>query len=302
MKPITNHDSILAICLFAAYSKGELCDADRDEISRYAQEMDSDNLAVISRRVLMGKLSLEEACNSLGSQQERLLAYEMARSISESKNSISNEKPEFLKDLRNRLILSKGDSCTANAEGNSPAFAPLGMTLSETIPTDTCSIILKYAILIGALELKPQTLAKVVMIPLQMKMLYRIGKAHGEELNPANIKEFLATAGISIGSQMVEGYARKLVGKLEGKATGKVADQVNGSAVSFASTYAIGHLAHNYYTNADKLTAPDYKKLAGTLQKQARELHSKYLPEIQERAKTLDSAAILSLVQGSTPV
>jgi uncharacterized protein (DUF697 family) len=141
---------------------------------------------------------------------------------------------------------------------------------------------------------------------MQMKMVYRIGKSHGVELDRSNIKEFLATAGIGLGSQMVEGFARKLVGrfgrKLGGKTVGKVADQVAGSAVSFASTYAIGHMAQSYYAGGRNLAAPDLKKLIGPLQSQARELHTRYLPEIQERARTLDTAAILSLVRGGTPV
>jgi hypothetical protein len=72
--------------------------------------------------------------------------------------------------------------------------------------------------------------------------------------------------------------------------------------MSFATTYAIGHVARNYYAGGRTLTAPELKKLAGPLQSQARELHTRYLPEIRERAKSLDTAAILSLLRGGTPV
>ena len=176
----------------------------------------------------------------------------------------------------------------------------------EAAVTDSGGMILKYAILTGALELLPQTMATVVIIPLQMKMVYRIGKANGVELDRSNIKDFLATAGIGLGSQMVEGFARKMVGKfgrkLGGKTVGKVADQLTGSAMSFASTYAIGHVAQRYYSGGRSLAAPDMNKLIEPLQTQARELHTQYLPQIQERAKTLDAASILSLVRGGTPV
>jgi uncharacterized protein (DUF697 family)/tellurite resistance protein len=306
MNPITTHDSLLAICLHAAYSNGEQSDAERQEIARYAEEMDADNLAALSRRILMGKLSIEEAGKGLGTNQDRMLAYEMARAICEVGGSISAEEGEFLAELRRHLALSKGESSAVDAEVDSAALAPLVTPLPEAVTTDSGSMILKYAILAGALELLPQTLATVVIIPMQMKMVYRIGKSHGVELDRSNIKEFLATAGIGLGSQMVEGFARKLVGrfgrKLGGKTVGKVADQVAGSAVSFASTYAIGHMAQSYYAGGRNLAAPDLKKLIGPLQSQARELHTRYLPEIQERARTLDTAAILSLVRGGTPV
>lgn len=306
METITTHDSLLAVCLHAAFSNGEQSDAERREISRYAEEMDADNLNEISRRILMGKLSIEQACEGLGTKEDRMLAYEMARAICEAGGSISAEEEEFLTKLRLHLRFVEGECVALDQEVDSVALAPLAPAQSEAAATDNSGMILKYAILNGALELLPQTLATVVIIPMQMKMVYRIGKAHGVELDRSNIKEFLATAGIGLGSQLVEGFARKLVGrfgrKLGGKTAGKVADQLTGSAMSFASTYAIGHMAQTYYAGGRSLTAPDLKKLAGPLQTRARELHTRYLPEIQERAKTLDSAAIFSLVRGGTPV
>jgi uncharacterized protein (DUF697 family)/tellurite resistance protein len=306
INPTNNHDSLLAICLFAAFSNGEQSEAERQEISRYAEEMDADNLAVISRRILMGKLSLAEACAGLGGREDRMLAYEMARAICEAGGSIAAEEEEFLLDLRRNLKLGESDSLAVNEQVDSVALAPLANEQPEAAVTDSGGIILKYAILNGALELLPQTMATVVIIPMQMKMVYRIGKANGVELDRSNIKDFLATAGIGLGSQMVEGFARKMVGKfgrkLGGKTAGKVADQLTGSAMSFASTFAIGHVAQRYYSSGRSLAAPDLKKLVGPLQTQARELHTRYLPEIQERAKTLDAASILSLVRGGTPV
>ena len=306
MNPTTTHDSLLSVCLFAAFSNGEQSDAERLEIARYAQEMDADNLAMLSRRILMGKLSIEEACEGLATRQDRMLAYEMARAICEAGGSISAEEETFLTELRRRLALADDESDTVDEEVDSIALAPLATLVPEATATDSGSMILKYAVLTGALELLPQTLATVVIIPMQMKMVYRIGKSHGVELDRTNIKDFLATAGIGLGSQMVEGFARKLMGrfgrKLGGKTAGSAADQLAGSAVSFAATFAIGHMAQSYYAGGRNLTAPDLKKLIGPLQSQARELYTRYLPEIQERAKTLDSAAILALVRGSTPV
>lgn len=306
MNPTNNHDSLLAICLFAAFSNGEQSEAERVEISRYAEEMDADNLAALSRKILMGKLSLAEACQSLAGENDRMLAYEMARAICEAGDSIAAEEEEFLADLRRHLALGEAQAIAVDAEVDSLALAPLATEQPEATETDSGGMILKYSILNGALELLPQTMATVVIIPMQMKMVYRIGKANGVELDRSNIKDFLATAGIGLGSQMVEGFARKMVGKfgrkLGGKTVGKVADQVTGSAMSFASTYAIGHVAQRYYSGGRSLSAPDMKKLIAPLQTQARELHTQYLPQIQERAKTLDAASILSLVRGGTPV
>lgn len=306
MNQTTTHDSLLAICLFAAFSNGEQSEAERNEIARYAKEMDADNLSDLSRRILMGKLTLANACEGLPTSENRMLAYEMARAICEAGGSISKEEDEFLTELRRLLSLGETETNEVNERVDSIALAPLASAQDAPPASDTSGMILKYAILNGALELLPQTMASIVIIPLQMKMVYRIGKANGVELDRSNIKDFLATAGIGLGSQMVEGFARKMVRnfgrKLGGKTVGKVADQVTGSAMSFASTYAIGHVAQRYYSGGRNLSAPDMKRLIGSLQTQASELHSKYLPEIQERAKTLDSTAILSLIRGKIPV
>ena len=93
-------------------------------------------------------------------------------------------------------------------------------------------MILRYAILDGALQLLPETLATMAIIPLQMKMVWRIGKAHGHDLDRASIKEFLATAGIGLGSQMVEGFARKLIGGFGASGDGVDQDDV----VTFSAT------------------------------------------------------------------
>jgi uncharacterized protein (DUF697 family) len=167
-------------------------------------------------------------------------------------------------------------------------------------------MVLRYAVLNGALEILPETMATVAIIPLQLKMVYRIGQSHGVELDKSSIVEFLATAGVGMGSQVAEGFARKLFRgfgkKIGGKLGGRAADQMAGSAFSFASTYAIGHLADRYYAGGRSLGGGETRALFSSFQQQAQSLHGKYLPEIQQRARTLDPSSILSLVRGGDTV
>jgi uncharacterized protein (DUF697 family) len=44
-------------------------------------------------------------------------------------------------------------------------------------------MILNSAILNGALEIMPHTLATMAIVPLQMRMVYHIGKSYGFELD-----------------------------------------------------------------------------------------------------------------------
>jgi uncharacterized protein (DUF697 family)/tellurite resistance protein len=301
-----SQDALLAICLFAAFADGEKSAAEREEIRRLAEEIGSPNLAALSRQILMQKLSLDSVVAGLASQQDRLLAYEMALGICEAGGSVSAEEQEFLSSLRSHLGLGAGESRAMEEEVASVALVPIPETTEPSPTPGNDGMILKYAILNGALELLPESLATMAIVPLQMKMVFRIGKSHGVELGTSNIKEFLATAGLGLGSQMVEGFARKLmrgVGKkLGGKLAGKAADQITGSAFSFATTYAIGHVAEKYYSSGNRLDSAGLKSLFTALQGQAKDMHKKYLPEIQARASTLDRSAILSMVGGSAPV
>jgi uncharacterized protein (DUF697 family) len=254
----------------------------------------------------MGKISIESVVSGLDSPQNRLLAYEMARAVCEAGGSITAPEQEFLTRLRGALGLSASESKTVDDEVDALSLAPVSSEVAKAGGVDNSGMILKYSILNGALELLPETFATMAIIPMQMKMVYRIGKAHGVEQDRSLIKEFLATAGVGIGSQVVEGFARKLMGgfgkKLGGKTAGKIANQVTGSAFSFASTYAIGHVAEKYHGGGKRLSGPEIKSLFNTLSEQAKSLHAQHLPAIQERAKSLDAASILAMVRGKEAV
>jgi uncharacterized protein (DUF697 family) len=302
----SSQDSLLAVCLFAAFCDGDKSDVEREQIGRMAEELGTGNLAPISRQILMGKLPIDTAIAELKTREDRMLAYEMARGICEASGSISSDEQSFLTDLKSKLGLDETDTTPIDAEVDALVISPIDASPPLTQAPNNSGMILKYAILNGALELLPETLATMAIIPMQMKMVYRIGKSHGVELDRSSIKEFLATAGLGFGSQVVEGFARKLVRgfgkKLIGKTTGRIAEQITGSAFSFASTYAIGHIAERYHSSGRTLSSPEIKNLYQSLSTQAKDLHTKHLPEIQQRAKSLNPAAILSMVRGTTPV
>jgi uncharacterized protein (DUF697 family)/tellurite resistance protein len=302
----STQDSLLAVCLFAAFCDGDKSEVEREQIGRMAEELGTGNLAPISRQILMGKLPIDTAIAEIKTREDRMLAYEMARGICEANGSISSDEQSFLTDLKSKLGLDETETTPIDAEVDALTLSPIDATPPLTQAPNNSGMILKYAILNGALELLPETLATMAIIPMQMKMVYRIGKSHGVELDRSSIKEFLATAGLGFGSQVVEGFARKLVRgfgkKLIGKTTGRIAEQITGSAFSFASTYAIGHIAEKYHTSGRTLSSPEIKNLYQSLSTQAKDLHTKHLPEIQQRAKSLNPAAILSMVRGTTPV
>jgi uncharacterized protein (DUF697 family) len=137
---------------------------------------------------------------------------------------------------------------------------------------------------------------------LQIKMVYGIGKAHGVELDQGHIKEFIAAAGVGLTSQYLEQFGRKLLGGLlgaaAGKALGKVGGAATGMAFSFATTYALGQVAKRYYAGGRAMNSAVLRDTFQNLLGPARQMQAQYLPQIQQKANSLDVAQVMSMVRG----
>jgi uncharacterized protein (DUF697 family) len=99
-------------------------------------------------------------------------------------------------------------------------------------------MVLRYAIVGSALELLPQTMATLAIVPLQTKMVYRIGAARGVEFDRKSIIEFVST--VWLASQVFEDFARRLTKGLGKSLGGGMGDAVGGIAMAFGATYALG--------------------------------------------------------------
>ncbi len=163
--------------------------------------------------------------------------------------------------------------------------------------------ILNHSIVNGAIELLPQSLATMAIIPLQIKLVYRIGQAYGVQLDKGHIREFLATAGVGLTSQYVEQIGRKLLGGLLGSVAGGLGRGLGrataGAAFSFATTYALGQLAKRYYSGGRQMNTALIQQTYQSLLGQAKQLQGQYSSEIQHKASTLDAGQVMSMVKNT---
>ncbi|MDO9438776.1 YcjF family protein [Hydrogenophaga sp.] len=193
---------------------------------------------------------------------------------------------------------------TALAERERGASSVAGPVVAATVATgvDLDKSILNYALLNGALELLPQSWASMAIIPMQVKMVYAIGKAHGVELDQGHIREFIAAVGVGLTSQYLEQFGRKLLGGLLGKAAGRTVGRLGGAATgmafSFATTYALGQVAKRYYAGGRVMSTDLLKQSFQDLLGPAKQMQTQYLPQIQQKAATLDAAQIMQMVRG----
>lgn len=312
--------AIVAICLMAAFADQHKDDREREHIRRIAESLSANSgvdLMQVYQDVLLGRFSLDAAAAALDSAELRHLAFEFAVGVCDADGVHDARETAFLDRLRTALGLARAETDAFTAQADQLAELPLDVApaaASATPPAATAAgsgprpstmsdaeldrTILNASILNGALELLPQSLASMAIIPLQTRLVYRIGKSYGYELDRGHIKDFLATVGVGLTSQYVEQFGRKLVGGLLGKMLGKagrtIGSVATGSAFSFASTYALGHVARRYYAGGRSLSGDALKTSFSGLVGEARELQQRYAPQIEERARTLDVGKLMN--------
>lgn len=307
--------AIVTLSLLAAFVDGEKHERERAEIKRIAEglsQADGVNLPTLYQDVLMKRISMAAVAGELQSTESKQLAYEMAVCVCDADGTQSDAERMFLADLRTSLGLDASAAQFSRqaediaavpvaATGAVAASTPAAVTAPDSAELDKS--ILNAAILNGALELLPETLSTMAIIPLQMKLVYRIGKAHGYELDSGHVKDFLATVGVGLTSQYLEQAGRKLLGGLLGKMGGGLlrglGNQAVSSGMSFASTYALGHVAKRYYAGGRTLSAQMLKDTFSNVVQEGKGLQTQYLPAIQEKARTLDAGKVLALVRGA---
>jgi hypothetical protein len=68
---------------------------------------------------------------------------------------------------------------------------------------------------------------------------------------------------------------------------------------SFATTYAIGQVARRYYAGGRVMSAELIQRTFSEMLAQGKTLQAEYLPQIQQRARTLDVAKIVQTVRSN---
>ncbi len=325
--------AVMAIGLLAAFADEHKDEREREHLRELAQSLSAGSgvdLMKLYQDVLLRRVRLEDAAADLDTPALRQLAYEMAVGVCDADGECNAEEKAFLQRLSTVLQLTPEQARDVIAQADALAAAPLvaapiaaeqwgrgaeagaadGVATPATAATppagaprpsvqqaEVDSMILNAAILNGALELLPQSLASMAIIPLQTRLVYRIGKLHGYELDKGHIADFLATVGVGLTSQYVEQFGRKLVGGLLGKVMGglgrAVGSAATGSAFSFATTYALGKVAHRYYAGGRTLDTNTLKAAFSRTVEEARGLQQRYAPQIQERARGLDVNQVL---------
>ncbi len=320
------NQAILSIALLASFADGKKAETEREQIRKIMESLQNEentlDLSRLYQDVLLKRTDLAAATSRIHEHSHKLLAFEMAVCVCEADGIMTEDERKFLQALKTRLGLDDAESAQVVATAHEIAAtepqavqAPTSQTAAASASTAGAVVanipnvpeaqldksIHNYSILNGALELLPQSWASMAIIPLQIKMVYEIGKAHGYQLDKGHISEFLTTAGVGMTSQYLEQFGRKLIGGLLGQIAGGMGKGIGraatGMAFSFATTYALGQLAKRYYAGGRQMDTGVLRDTFQNLLGPAKNLQQQYLPQIQQKAGTLDAGSIMSMVR-----
>jgi len=320
--PDAERDAIVSISFLAAVSDGDRDADEQTRLERVIADLGIQDVPALLERLRSGAFDVASAAREIRTADGRQAAYEMAVSVCYADGDLNATERDFLERLRLALGLSDAEIAEAAHTARALATAPLpgpdlglspapsgGTRPSQAgIPALSAdaaidAMIRQHALIAGALELLPQRLATLAIIPLQMRLVHRIGADFGHQLDQAQAKLLLGVMGVGAVTQVLDGVARKVLGGtgrgLLGRALGGVLGGAAGAAagvgIAFVTTHALGHVSKQYYAQGRKLSEADLKALFARFKREAEDL----LPSIQNEIRTRSEGLDLNRLMGS---
>lgn len=287
--------ALLGICLIAAFADGEKSEPERVLIERTGAGLNLGPFDVpeFYEHAQTGLLDIEALTPSLVTIENRLLAYEMALGICEADNLINSAERVFLDKLQRALGLDDASIRAAQATTRqlqaqvvAPQLPPTPDLPGSPPPmTGPERLILEHAILCGALEQMPETLATMAILPTQMKMVRLLGQIHGLDLDRHDIKSFFQATGAGLTAQTVQGYAARLakgvLGRVMGGSARPTVISTPAAATAFATAYALGQVADQFFARDRNQSAAELKAAFEAARASASAIQATYAAEIE---------------------
>jgi len=307
--------SILTVALMAAFADGLKDEREREAVKQVADALGGESgvdLPALFRDVLLSKPDLAQVVAPLASPELKQYAYEMAVGVANADGAQNAAEKAFLQSLAAALTLPAAQASATSAQAETVAAAAAeattaapaqGAVLGKTSlsQAEYDKLILDASIMNAALELLPESIASMAIIPLQLRLVYRIGKSYGYPMDMSNARDFVATLGVGLTGQYVEQLGRKLLGGLLGTIAGGLGraagHQAASSGMSFATTYALGRLAQRYYAAGRSMDTAMLKETFAALVQEARGMAPQYRQQIEQQASSIDTRSLASLIK-----
>jgi uncharacterized protein (DUF697 family)/tellurite resistance protein len=301
----SDHAPLVAIAMLAAGADGMSTTEEQAAINAVVERLGSPDISRLTQQVSSGQIRVTDLASRFSDDEARRLAYQTAVAVCHADGAVNQAEQSFLDQLRGGLGLpaasveemARAADAMANASVSSSGGSSAPSPVSPSTPDAALDeLILQQAKLTGALEILPDSLANIAILPLQLRMVYQIGQRYGQQLDLNQVKDLAATLGIGAAAQAMEGVVIKVLGGLTGGLLGGLfggAARVGaGAAVTFAATYALGHVAKQYYAQGRKLSADDLRALFARFKQEANTLYPKVQEQIQSQSRNLNLASL----------
>ena len=297
---MTSQDAstILALATLAAAADGEQDASELAQLTETASALGLTNPSAIMAEVESGALTLALLAERLSTPEARQLAYDTAAAVCHADGWINPSEGAFLRQLALAVHADTAAADAVVAEVNRVAGEPTGTEVHSELD----QYILDQAIVTAGLEILPDRLANLGILPLQLRMVQQIGAKHGQQLDIHQVKDLAATLGLGAAAQVLEKVVRRTFGGLAGGllggalggliggTAGSMAGLASGAAVTFAATYALGHVAAQYYAQGRSLSTADLKALFTRFRDEGQTL----FPRVEARVRSAASGGSLT--------
>ncbi len=342
-------ETIVAIAALAAQADGEQDAAERARISEMAAGLGvPDDLTGVASALASSvglSAALARLAEQLSDDEARRVAYDTAVSVCYADGWVNPSEAAFLRTLATSLRIDPAgvdaraagvhdavnaattsgmagtQSASAQAAGapntgaanagaaNAGAETSGGARTSSPSSEALDAFILDQAMMSAALELLPDRLANLGILPLQLRMVQQIGERNGQQMNASQVKDLVAVFGIGAAAQVMEkmvrntlgGFAgmlgRGVLGSMLGGMAGGAAGFAAGASVTFATTYALGHAAEQYYAQGRSISTADMKALFERFKTDATTMY----PRVESRIRELAGSGNIGSVLRSAP-
>jgi tellurite resistance protein/uncharacterized protein (DUF697 family) len=296
-------EAVVAVATLAALADGQQDPQEQATIAAVATRL---GLASdVMQRAASGALSVTELATRFTSDESRQTAYDAALAVCSGDGEPSLSEHAFLTTLASALNISPANASNPFAGAVTNGAVPVVASAASAMANAKAELdnhILDQAILTAAMELLPDRLANMAILPLQMRLVYGIGQRHGQQLDVRQVTDLAATFGIGAMAQVFEKVVRRtlggLAGGLLGGLLGGATGVASGAVVTFAATYALGHAAEQYYAQNRSLSVPDMKALFARFQAEATEMYPRVQDRIRQRAGGTSVSSVMASLRG----
>ncbi len=298
----SDHAPLIAIAMLAARADGRTESAEQKAVDAVVARIGNPDVTRLAEQVARGQLRVADLASRLSDNEARRTAYEGSLAIINAGGVTTPAEHAFLEELRQALGLGGADVEDVTRTAETLAAAPVDASQPAAAPAGPVDdFILQQAIVTGALEILPDRLASIAILPLQLRLVYQIGQRHGQKLDINQVKDLAATLGLGAAAQSVQGAALKLIvglaGGLLGGLAGGATRVATGAVMSFATTYALGHVADQYYRQGRKLSTADLRALFERFTGEAKTIYPRVEEQVRRQAATVN---LRSVLQGLT--